>query len=156
MTDMHSFIDDLLAATPEGERERIRARLRVDVAEDLLLHMQRQGVTKADLAATLGVSRSAVGQALTGSRNMSLNTLADMAQALHLQVRVAFDDLRRAQQAQPAARTSAQPGPIVVRVTGSSAAYQLQHVVRTATGSDAAAACITPAASATTPFVRMQ
>lgn len=88
MTDMHSFIDDLLAETPEGQREAVRARLRVNVAEDLLLQLEQAGMSKAQLAEALGVSRSAVTQALTGSRNMSLNTLADIADALKLTVRV--------------------------------------------------------------------
>lgn len=88
MNDMPSLLNDLLAQGPEGQRELVRARLRVDVAEDLLLRMEALAMTKAQLAAALGVSRSAVSQALTGSRNMSLNTLADMAAALGLRPQV--------------------------------------------------------------------
>jgi transcriptional regulator with XRE-family HTH domain len=81
---MQSFLSDLLAETPEGLRELVRAQLRVDVSEALLLRMQALQVSKAELAAKLGVSRSAVSQALSGTRNMSLNTLADMSAALEL------------------------------------------------------------------------
>lgn len=85
---MQSFIDDLMAADPASQREAARARLRVAVAESLLLRMEAMDMTKAQLAAALGVSRSAVSQALTGTRNMSLNLLADMAAALGLSARV--------------------------------------------------------------------
>ena len=88
---MHSFIDDLMDAEPANKRETARARLRVAVAEGLLLRMEALDLTKAQLAATLGVSRSAVSQALTGTRNMSLNLLADLAAALGLDVRVVFE-----------------------------------------------------------------
>lgn len=91
MTDMQSFITDLLAATPEGRRELVRAQLRVSVAEELLLRMEALQMSKAQLAQTLGVTRSAVSQALTGSRNMSLNLLADMAAALGLNARVVLE-----------------------------------------------------------------
>lgn len=97
MTDMHSFLTDLLAETPEGRRGMVRARLRVDVAEALLLRMESVNMNKAQLAAALGVSRSAVSQALTGTRNMSLNLLADMATALGLKAQVVLEDAAAAQ-----------------------------------------------------------
>jgi transcriptional regulator with XRE-family HTH domain len=81
---MESFLSELLAENADGRREMVRARLRVDVSEALLLRMEALQVSKAALATKLGVSRSAVSQALTGSRNMSLNTLADMSAALEL------------------------------------------------------------------------
>lgn len=100
---MHSFIDDLLASDPASQREPARARLRVDVAEGLLLRMEVLQMNKAQLAAALGVSRSAVSQALTGTRNMSLNALADMATALGLkaQIRLEAKDPAYSAHAQP-------------------------------------------------------
>lgn len=92
MSDMQSFLTDLLADTHEGRRGMVRARLRVDVAEGLLLRMESMNMSKAQLADALGVSRSAVSQALTGTRNMSLNLLADMADALGLQPKVVLED----------------------------------------------------------------
>lgn len=91
MSNMQSFLQDMLAETPEGRRELVRARLRVAVAEDLLLRIEQQGLSKAQLAEALGVSRSAVSQALTGTRNMSLNLLADMAGALGLNARLVLE-----------------------------------------------------------------
>ena len=99
MTDMQSFLSDLLAETPEGRRELVRAQLRVAVAEALLLRMEAKNMNKAQLAQLLGVTRSAVSQALTGSRNMSLNLLADMATALGLRAHVVLQAIAPATQA---------------------------------------------------------
>jgi transcriptional regulator with XRE-family HTH domain len=68
------------------------------------------GMTKAALAEALGVSRSAVSQALTGNRNMSLNTLADMSRALKLQVRVLVE---RPNQVSAQARSSTHTTPVL-------------------------------------------
>ena len=87
---MTNFIEQLLGASPLGEREAVRARLRVAVTEELLEHMRRMKITKSQLAAKIGISRSAVTQALSSSRNLSLNTLADMANALALDPSVSF------------------------------------------------------------------
>ena len=87
---MSSFLDNLLSETPDGEKEKRRADLRVAVTEGLLLRMQQRGVTKAQLAATIGVTRSAISQMLASSRNLSLNTIADIAVALDLIPAVSF------------------------------------------------------------------
>lgn len=107
---MNSIISAMLAASPEGQREMNRARLRVAVAEELALRMEQLHVSKAQLAEKLGVSRSAITQAFSGDRNLSLNTLADVAAALRLDVQVLL---------QPQAVTHTRPqstaGAIVVR-----------------------------------------
>ncbi len=50
--------------------------------------MDRQGVTKAELARRVGKSRAYVTQSLGGDRNMTLGTLARFADALNADVRV--------------------------------------------------------------------
>lgn len=50
--------------------------------------MDRQGVTKAELARRVGKSRAHVTQSLGGDRNMTLGTLARFADALNADVRV--------------------------------------------------------------------
>ena len=87
---MANFIEEMLASDEAGKRELARAELRVAVTEGLLSEMAQLGVSKAELADRIGISRSAVTQALSASRNLSLNTLADMADALKLRVRVSF------------------------------------------------------------------
>ncbi len=79
-------IEELFASTAEGKRELCRADLRVQVTESILMLMQHKGISKSDLANALGVSRSAITQALSGSRNLSLSLLADISSALGTKV----------------------------------------------------------------------
>lgn len=95
---MSRFIEKLLSNDSAGRREVVRAQLRVAVAEALLLRMEALGLGQSSLAKKLGVTRSAVSQALTGSRNMSLNTLADLADALELEARVVLEPRSTASQ----------------------------------------------------------
>ena len=85
-----NFIEELLARSPEGERERIRSLLRVAVTEGLLLAMEQAGLSKADLARQTNMSRAAITQALVSSRNLSLNTLADLAHAVGVTPQITF------------------------------------------------------------------
>lgn len=98
-----NFIEELLARSPEGERERIRSLLRVAVTEGLLLAMEQAGLSKADLARQTNMSRAAITQALVSSRNLSLNTLADLAHAVGVTPQITFRrvDLRREVSARP-------------------------------------------------------
>ena len=108
---MQSFIDELLASDPAGSREAVRARLRVAVAEVLLLRMEELGTSKAQLAEALHVSRSAVTQALTGNRNMSLNLLSDIAAALRMNAHLVLGAEASAplQRARPTNKLTARP-----------------------------------------------
>lgn len=53
-----------------------------DVTQEILEVMEDLGANKADLARKLDVSRAHVTQVLSGERNMTLRTLADLAFAL--------------------------------------------------------------------------
>lgn len=92
---MTSFLDVLINSESDGKRELARAELRVAVAEELSLRMDQLKTSKARVASELGISRSAVSQALDGNRNMSLNTLADIAGALKLRVKFSFEAVDR-------------------------------------------------------------
>ncbi len=61
--------------------------------EEILNLMEREGISKADLAKALGKSKAYITQALSGGRNMTLRTLAGFAWACHHSVRGL--DLRR-------------------------------------------------------------
>ena len=73
-------------------RERQRSILIERVAKVIVEEMERQDVTKAELARTLGVSRAYVTQLLSGRRNMTLGTLSDVFHALggELSLKVRF------------------------------------------------------------------
>jgi transcriptional regulator with XRE-family HTH domain len=67
-------------------------------AADLLAKaMDEQGLSKSDLAARLGRSRAFVTQVLSGRRNMTLRTLADLAWACGNRVIVSAEPLREGQ-----------------------------------------------------------
>lgn len=59
-----------------------RERLIYNVTEDLLVLMEDEHVTKAELAQKIKSSKSNVSQLLSGTRNMTLATLSDICFAL--------------------------------------------------------------------------
>jgi transcriptional regulator with XRE-family HTH domain len=67
-----------------------REALIMNVTEDILVAMEDKEVTKADLARMLHKSKSFVTQTLSGSRNMTLRTLTDIAFNLDLAVSIVF------------------------------------------------------------------
>lgn len=79
---MSKLMIDVFSDSENRVREERRARLRVDVTEALLILMEDFGVSKSDLADRIGVTRSAVTQALCGTRNLTLNLISDIAAAL--------------------------------------------------------------------------
>ena len=85
---MPNFLEELLASSPAGAREIHRGKLRVAVAEGILQFMKANAISKAELARKAGVSRAQITQALSSSRNMTLNTLSDISSALDLEPRV--------------------------------------------------------------------
>ncbi|CUA83961.1 helix-turn-helix domain-containing protein [Pseudidiomarina woesei] len=70
------------------ERLFARENLIYNVTEDLLVIMEDKQITKSDLARKLGKSRAYVSQVLSGSRNMTLGSLADFCFALEIEPRV--------------------------------------------------------------------
>lgn len=75
-------------ASAERQQDYAAERLKVDVTEKIYEYMERQGVSKAQLAEKLGTSKSNVTQMLSGSRNLTLQSLAFIAIVLGLRVEV--------------------------------------------------------------------
>lgn len=81
-------------SSDETRRDYEKERL-VLWATDLIAELMTQkGVSKADLARKLGTSRAHITQMLSGSRNVTLNTLADTAWALGRRVVIKTEPLR--------------------------------------------------------------
>ena len=68
--------------TDERKKEFAEEELIVAVAEKIWEAMELAGTTKANLAQKLGSSKSHITQLLSGSRNMTLRSLADIAYTL--------------------------------------------------------------------------
>ena len=75
-----------LTATARGRRLLEQELLLVSAAELISARMQEKKVTRAELAARIGKSKSFVTQILRGQHNMTLRTLADLAWALDARV----------------------------------------------------------------------
>lgn len=82
--------DSCAADRRDYERERLQAW----VADFISEMMDSAGVSKSELASRLGVSRAHVTQALSGSRNVTLSTIADFAWALGRRAVIKFEPLR--------------------------------------------------------------
>jgi transcriptional regulator with XRE-family HTH domain len=68
----------------ESDYERLLAqeRLILDATETIVALLEERGVSRQELAARLGKSKGFVSQLLSGERNMTLRTLADLGYAL--------------------------------------------------------------------------
>lgn len=62
--------------------------LLVDASEEVWRAMNKEGLNKSQLADRIGCSRAHVTMVLNGTRNMTLRTLSDLADALGCEVRV--------------------------------------------------------------------
>lgn len=74
------------------DRALAREDLIYNVTEDLLVLMERQAVSRKELARRLGRSKSYVTQLLSGARNMTLGTLSDICFALDAAPRIGLLD----------------------------------------------------------------
>lgn len=72
------------------DRALAREELIYNVTEDLLVLLEKLGVSKVELARHLGKSRAYITQLLSGSRNMTLGTLADICFTLGVSPRITF------------------------------------------------------------------
>ena len=60
----------------------------LQVTEELASVLDREGIKKAQLAEKLGKSKAFVSQIMNGGRNLTLRTLADVADALDYRIKV--------------------------------------------------------------------
>ena len=78
----------------KGDRARDLARgsYLFRVTEDILVAMEDLGVTKSELAKRLGKSKPRITQLLSGSSNMTIGTLSDIAVELGLNLDKTFKE----------------------------------------------------------------
>lgn len=81
-------------ATEEDRRAYERERLILWTTEAVAELMASTGMSRADLAKRLGTSRAHVTQLMSGARNLSLGTLADIAWALGRRAVIKWEPLR--------------------------------------------------------------
>ena len=88
--------DWLRQTTEDGQVRRLfeQERLILEATEQICQHMAKLDIQRAELADELGTSRANVTQLLSGSRNMTLRTLSDLAYALGQRATLQFEPLR--------------------------------------------------------------
>ncbi len=79
---MGSMLTEWLNQTEQNKVLLVEEELILASTEQIWELLERKGLTKADLAERMGKSRAFVSQILSGTRNMTLRTLADVAFAL--------------------------------------------------------------------------
>jgi antitoxin component HigA of HigAB toxin-antitoxin module len=80
-----------LFATPAKRRMYEQERLIIWTTEEILRVMEERGMSRADLARTLGISKASIGETLNGESNITLRKLADVAWALGGRMTITFD-----------------------------------------------------------------
>jgi transcriptional regulator with XRE-family HTH domain len=95
----------------ERSRNLARGAYLFRVTEDILVAMEDQGISRAELAQRLGLSKARISQLLGGNSNMTIGTLSDIAFALGLTLDKTFREYseqrhRIAKQAQEGERPS--------------------------------------------------
>ena len=79
--------------TPEARRRYEEERLILWTTEAIWKAMDEQGLTRAEMAAKLGTSRANITQLLSGTRNMTLRSLASLAFACDMRAEVGLEEL---------------------------------------------------------------
>ena len=80
---------ELFEQSSERNRRLLREEeLILDVTEAVSAAMQEEGITKAQLAKRMGRSKGFITQLLSGGRNLTLRTLAGLADALEARVTI--------------------------------------------------------------------
>ena len=80
-------------ALDDNERLLAGEELILEATESICKLLEEQELSRADLAELLGKSPAYVSQILNGSRNMTLNTLADISYCLGRRIRLEFTSL---------------------------------------------------------------
>ena len=79
--------------TPEARRRYEEERLILWTTEAIWKAMDEQGLTRAEMAEKLGTSRANITQLLSGSRNMTLRSLASLAFACEMRAKIRLEEL---------------------------------------------------------------
>lgn len=106
MVKLQDWIDEF-----QGDPDYEFTKVAIDIGEQIVARMEERGMTQADLARAMGVSRARVSQILRGNDNLTLKSIVAVAIALDCRVEMLLKPLpttEPAQEAQPST-TEARP-----------------------------------------------
>jgi len=89
---MSDFLEKWASESEKNKKLCAREDLILDLTEDILILMEENEISKADLSRQLGKSRSFVTQILSGARNMTLRTLSDICFVLEMKPNIQLLD----------------------------------------------------------------
>ena len=81
MSRLQEWIDEF-----QGDPDYEFAKVAIDVGEQIVARMEEQGLTQADLARKMDVSRARVSQILRGSDNLTLKSIVTVGIGLDARV----------------------------------------------------------------------
>lgn len=79
--------------TPAARRRYEQERLILWTTEAICEAMEREGLNRSEVAERLGTTRANVTQLLSGSRNMTLRSLASLADACGMRASISLEEL---------------------------------------------------------------
>lgn len=91
LTDYEAF--EISSAS--NKRLLRQEELILEITEVLSQALEKAGITKKDLAERLGRTQGFVSQILAGGRNLTLRTIADVADALECRIRIHCEKARQ-------------------------------------------------------------
>ncbi|RJG10955.1 XRE family transcriptional regulator [Pseudomonas cavernicola] len=89
---MSDYLTSWIDESEENRKEFRRQELILEVAELICNRMEERDINRTSLSKILEKSTSYITQLLTGSRNMTLATLSDLALALESKVKIELVD----------------------------------------------------------------
>ena len=97
MLKLQDWIDEF-----QGDPDYEFSKVAIDIGEQIVARMEERGMTQADVAREMGVSRARVSQILRGKDNLTLKSIVAVAIALESRVEL---QLTLAQPERPAQRS---------------------------------------------------
>jgi len=103
MKRAQTAVERFAASSPRRARLLRHEELILEVTELLSSALEDHQITKSELAEKLGKTKGFVTQVLSGNRNLTLRTIADIAEVLGFRIRVYREPVRQSGHSTPRA-----------------------------------------------------
>ena len=107
MVKLQDWIDEF-----QGDPDYEFTKVAIDIGEQIVARMEERGMTQADLARAMGVSRARVSQILRGNDNLTLKSIVAVAIALDCRVEMLLKPLPTTEPGQEAQLSPTETRPL--------------------------------------------
>lgn len=111
MARLQDWIDEF-----QGDPEYEFTKVAIDIGEQIVARMEEHGMTQADLARAMGVSRARVSQILRGNDNLTLKSIVAVAIGLDCRVELQLRPVQSSSGA-PEPQSMREDAPTLARST---------------------------------------